>query len=108
MNLITMDEAKRHLNLDHNADDLLIEEMRLAASDIIIDYLKMDVNDSTFDWVDNNGEPSKYVPYKVKAAVKLTLGALYENRDGDNWRAPQPISDAVVSLLYRTRDPAMA
>lgn len=108
MCLITVEQARGQVNLDHNLDDDVLNEKRAEASDIILDYLKVDVSDGSFNWVDNLGEPTENIPGCVVAATKLVLGGMYENRDGDVWRSPQPISQAVIDILMRSRDPAMA
>ena len=107
--LVTFREAKAQLNMDHDLDDDLINRMRKDASGAVIDYIKIDIGESTFDWVDLFGEPiADNVPPEVHSAVLLMIGAMYENRDGDVWRSPQPISQPVMDLLWRHRDPAMA
>lgn len=112
MNLITFDEAKSHLSVDHEWDDATIDDKRTEASEIVLDYLKTDTSASTFNWVDAIGEPTPFVPGVVKAATKLVLGGLYENREGytdvGRFGAPQPLSQAVKDLLQRKRDPALA
>lgn len=108
MCLITLEQARWQVNLDHDLDDSVLDEKRAEASDIILDYLKIDTDDTSFNWVDHLGEPTEEVPGRVVAATKLVLGAMYENRDGDVWRAPQPISQGVIDILMRSRKPAMA
>lgn len=108
MNLITLDQARTQVNLDHELDDGVLNEKRQEASGVILDYLKVDTDDTSFNWVDLLGEPTENIPQHVIAATKMCLGAMYENRDGDVWRAPQPISQSVIDILMRTRKPAMA
>lgn len=113
MNLISLQDARDQVNLDDDLDERTLEQMRTTASGIIVDYLKLKetgfLDDTSFNWVDNFGEPIEAnIPDPVIAATKLVLGALYENRDGDAWRAPQPLSQAVIDILMRRRDPAMA
>jgi hypothetical protein len=107
--LVTFREAKAHVNMDHDLDDDLINRMRKDASGAVIDYIKIDIGESTFNWVDLFGEPiADNVPPEVHAAVLLMVGAMYENRDGDVFRSPQPLSQPAMDLLWRHRDPAMA
>lgn len=108
MNLITLQQARLQVNLDHDLDDSVLDEKRGEASGVILDYLEVDVEDTSFNWIDRLGEPTENVPKHVVAATKLCLGAMYENRDGDVWRAPQPISQAVIDILMRTHIPALA
>lgn len=107
MNLITLKQLKRHVNQDTSFDDKLLEEKRFAASAIVLDYLKIDTNDTGFDWLDMFGEPTKNIPAVVTAATLIVAGALYENRDGSS-SGPQALSQTVVDLLMRSRDPALA
>jgi hypothetical protein len=109
LNLVTFSAAKAQLNVDHDLDDDLIDGIRTRASGAVINYIKIDVGDSAFNWVDLLGEPiTDNVPPEVFAAVLLIVGAMYENRDGDVFRSPQPLSQPAMDLLWRHRDPAMA
>lgn len=98
--LVSLDRAKAHLRIDGNDQD---EELSLKiadASDTVIDYLKR--SDHGWDATD--------APGQVQAAVLLVLGALWSQREGVGQNAEDldPISPAVVSLLRRMRDPALA
>jgi hypothetical protein len=109
MNLVTFTECKEHLRVDHDMDDAQIDRMRRQASGVMINYLKVDVYETAFDWVDEFGEPiTNNIPPEVIAATLLTVGAMYENRDGDAFRSPQPLSQAAMDLVWRHRGPAMA
>ncbi len=109
INLVTFTEAKEHLNVDHDMDDVKINQQRRQASAVVLDYLKTDIYETAFDWVDEFGEPiANNIPMEVAAAVLLVLGAAYSNRDGDAFRSPQLLSQACMDLLWRHRDPAMA
>jgi len=109
INLVTMTEAKAHLNVDHDMDDGLINRARRQASSTVIDYLKTDIYETAFDWVDEFGEPiADNIPQEVVSATLLVLGALYANRDGDAFRSPQILSQSAMDLLWRHRDPALA
>lgn len=137
-NLVTFQVAKGQLNLDHDLDDEMVDTIRFNASNSVLDYLKQfsylrgpapvtvgtctrpwrpsdgpwtpDASDNigASTWIDSNGEPTDDVPGNVRAATQLMIGAMYENRDGDAWRSPQPLSQAAIDLLWRLRDPAMA
>lgn len=97
MALVSIDAARRQLNLteDDMADADIAANVADKAEDataIVIDYLKQP----------DNGWTVETVPFVVRAAILLVLGALYEGREGGD-----PISDAVRSLLQRLRDPAL-
>lgn len=89
--LVDLEEAKRHLRIDTTSSndpiDVVIEEKIAHASSIVMDYLK----------IDDVPDP---VPEFVKAAALLSLEALFDGGD--------PLSDVVVRLLHRYRDPAFA
>lgn len=109
INLVTFTEAKEQSLVDHDMDDAKINRQRTMASGTVIDYLKVDVYETAFDWVDEFGEPiANNIPPEVRAAVLLVCGALYANADGDTFRSAQPLSQPVMDLLWRHRDPAMA
>lgn len=109
INLVTLQDARDQVNLDQDLDDRTLERLRTQASGVILDYIKDDVDvfDTAFNWVDDFGEPTDNVPSQVATAVYLVIGALYENRDGDVFRAPQIISQSVIDVLMRTRTPAL-
>lgn len=107
MMFITLEQAKVQLRVDDDADDTDITDKIHEASDLVRGYLK-----SAADaYLDADGEviPGK-VPYAVKAATKMMLGYLYNQRDNDQDREfeqgmlPRP----VTALLYHLRDPALA
>jgi Phage gp6-like head-tail connector protein len=107
VNFVTMTQAKAHLRVDHDFDDADINRKREHAAGVVLDYTKADIDDTGFDWVDDLGEPLN-VPPEVVAATLLILGGIYENRDGEQWRSPQPLSPAAMDLLWRHRTPAFA
>lgn len=95
MNLITLDQAKRHLRIVDNAQDQDIDDKRLQASAIVLDYTLEDGS----AWLDSAGDPV-LVPIHVQAATLLVLGNLFYNREGMDG---ETITPAVESLLRRTR-----
>lgn len=123
MMYVTLDRAKRHLNMDHDQDDVLIEAYIGAASNAVKNYLKSaspyevarDSNDDPI--LDSSGDPiyivdssgDKQVKYEVQAATLLQIGFLYKDRDEnandayDMGYLPKP----VTALLYALRDPAL-
>lgn len=123
MMYVTLDRAKRHLNMDHDQDDVLIEAYIGAASNAVKNYLKSaspyeverDSNDDPI--LDSSGDPiyivdssgDKQVKYEVQAATLLQIGFLYKDRDENANGAyemgylPKP----VTALLYPLRSPAL-
>jgi hypothetical protein len=100
--LITLDQAKAHMQIEHEEQDDQIEEAIQDASAILLNYLKKDET----EWQDSNGEPDS-VPYEIRAAVKIMTASLMENREGND-QGPDPLSQTVVNLVHRHRDPAMS
>lgn len=123
MMYVTLDRAKRHLNMDHDQDDVLIEAYIGAASGAVKNYLKSaspyeverDSNDDPI--LDSSGDPTyvvdssddKVVKYEVQAAVLLMLGFLYKDRDEnpDQAFAQGYLPKPVTALLYPLRTPAL-
>lgn len=109
LNLVTFAQAKAQLSVDHDLDDDLINDIRSRASASVVNYCKIDIDETAFNWVDLFYEPiTANLPPEVAAATLLVIGAMYENRDGDVFRSPQPLSQPAMDLLWRHRDPAMA
>lgn len=67
MTTVTIDEAKLHMRVDHDAEDSYIEGLILAAETHVRMYLGDDFPDP--------------MPASIKAAVLLLVGDLYENRE---------------------------
>lgn len=101
--LITMTQAKTHLGEIPDDRDEDIREKLLEASAIIMDYLKLD--DVPDEWIETVSPIEYRIPANIQAATKLVLGEIFENRESSN---SDPISDAVVRLLYRWSDPSFA
>lgn len=95
--LVDLDTAKRHLRRDDDADDERIMLIIDQSSAIVIDYLKLPAG--TYEATD--GSPDD-VPRMVEAATLLIIESMYDKPEVD------PLTDAVVSILRRSRDPAMA
>lgn len=116
MMLVSLEQAKAHLRMDHDFDDSDITLKIEGASAAVLDYLK-DYADSFLDSngeviEDSNGNPD--VPYQVKAATLLMLGDLYANREPiptdpvDAQYGYGYLPRAVIALLYPLREPTIA
>lgn len=92
--LVKTEEAKTRLRIDFADDDALVAELVSEATDIIIDYLKKP----------DHGWTEETVPYRVKAAILLVTGSLYENREAGE----EVLTSNVRDLIHRDRDPALA
>lgn len=106
ISLVTLEEAKSQLRISDTLDDTKIAQVVLAASAIILTYMKIDVpvEDSPDTRISQMFDEDT-VPEEVKAAVLLAVSDLYENREGQN---ADPLSAAVKALLHARRDPTLA
>ncbi|ORL58109.1 head-tail connector protein [Pseudomonas putida] len=129
MNILTLNEAKTHLRVDHDFDDSDIEAKLLEATAAVLTYMKGSplgeperdsegaiVKDSNGDVVYQHDSNGLVIRFQIKAAIKLMLGELYKSREGaqegqvsSNYDygygyLPRP----VIALLYPLRDPALA
>lgn len=127
MNLITLEEAKAHLLVDHDDDDLDIERKLQEASSAVLTYLdgapigqpQRDEQGTIVRTADGGIEYLRdgddlVIRYEVKAAVKLLLGELYKHRETEqDGEVPHQygygyLPRPVVALLYPLRKPAFA
>ena len=124
--LVTLAQAKRHLRLSAPGSPLTEEDEDVqqkldAAEAIVLDYVtqRRDDNDAWAAEValwsadDPLPSPGIAVPKQVPHAILLQLGDLYMNT-GDHTPEDTPkreqgdLSQAVMALLYRLRDPALS
>lgn len=127
MMLITLEQAKKHIYVDHDYDDADITLKIQAASGAVLNYLKgapigeperdeqgriqKDSNGVVVYQYDSNG---LVISSQIKSAVCLLVAEFYKNRaaeqDGEvsgqfgYGYLPRP----VMALLYPLRDPALA
>jgi hypothetical protein len=106
--LITLEYAKAHVRLDHDADDVDLQAKISAASVMLIAYLK----DGADDFLDENDELPEggAVPADVQSACAVLVGMLFKDRDGTLREAwPQGyLPFEVTAQIYMRRDPALA
>jgi uncharacterized phage protein (predicted DNA packaging) len=101
--LVSIDEVKQMLRIDHADDDATLEMYIAAASLSIVAYLK----DPTLLSVDS---PPEELDARVKSAVIMLVGYWYKSPDGNPDGAfergylPMPIT----AMLYPMRDPTLA
>lgn len=96
MAVLTLDEIKAHLYLDlsDTSKDSHLALLNDAAQDYASQYIGRAI-----PWVDDLGAPVD-VPASVRAALLLTIGDMFENREGlivGVSAAPNP---AVVNMLH--------
>jgi uncharacterized phage protein (predicted DNA packaging) len=67
--MLTIEETKLHLRVDHDHEDTLITALMSAATAATADYLGLPLDQMT-----------STVPSPIKAATLLLIGDLFENR----------------------------
>jgi uncharacterized phage protein (predicted DNA packaging) len=110
VDLVTLEEAKKHLAMDHDEDDELIAIYVSAASNAVLNYITARVDQepdssSSVDWP---------IPPVVKAATLLLIGDFYKNRES---KTDDPVIGVdygfghlprtVIALLYAYRTPIL-
>lgn len=100
--VITLEEAKEHLRVDHTDDDADIQRKVDQASAIVVDYIKKPA-----DWAPTDTETKIF-----QAAALMVLSKLYDDRnvgeeDAENV-ALGYLTLQVTAILHRMRDPALA
>lgn len=106
--LVTLDQAKKHLRLTGSDDDDDLRLKLLAAQAIIVDYLTSTDEDWTATiaaWTDET------VPEYVRASILLQFGELYRFRGDDidqPVRDPGTLSPTIRALLARARTPVFS
>lgn len=100
MALITLEQLKEHVVMDHDLDDSKLQQIADDASELMLNYLKRPLD----SWQDTALAPDG-VPGPVRAATLKIGAALYENRDGSGTPA---LSQDVKDMVHRYRDPAFA
>ena len=97
--IVTLEEVKAHVEVDHDLDDDLLDEKRLAAEAAVIDYLEND----------ELAYGAESAP-QVREAVLQLVATLYRYRDDptmDNKILHGFLPFSVTMLIYRLRDPTV-
>jgi hypothetical protein len=119
--LVTLDEAKSHLRVDHGLDDdditIKIEAASAAVLEYIGDtqYLFLDTGGDDLDLADTSADQAGLrARHRAKQATLLLVGDWYRNREPTASDVIDPrfgfghLPRAVVALLYGLRDPTIA
>lgn len=112
MSLITLEQAKRQVEVVDDERDDQLQEMIDEASESIIGYMK----DAAGIFLDTAGQVvSGAVPADVQTACKLEVAHLFKNREGqsdskipDQFGYGYPLCAAAIAKLYRYRTPTLA
>lgn len=119
--LVTLDEAKAHLRVDHGLDDdditLKIEAASAAVLDYIGDtqYLFLDTGGDDLDLEDTSPDQAGLrARHTCRQATLLLLGEFYRNREPTATDPVDPqfgygyLPRSVTALLYKLRTPTVA
>ena len=93
--MLTIEDLKKHLNIDHNEDDAYIEDLISVAEDAVETY----INKPLTDFVDADGK----VKPAIRHACRLLVGTWYANRESVVYSTPSELPDGVVALLMPLR-----
>ena len=90
--ILTIEEVKAHLRIQHDEEDDLIEGFIAQAEAVAEDYCRVQFTDPA--------------PEPVRLAVLLMVSHYYENRDNPDRQVYMTMRTAFENLLYPYRDPA--
>lgn len=89
--ILTLDEMKEHLKVQHSEEDAYLEGLILECQTAAEDFCRISF--------DENAPPA------AKLAVKLLVSHYYENRDNPDKQMYISVRMAFENLLYPHRDP---
>ena len=90
--IVSLEEAKAHLRIQHDEEDSLIEGLIQQAQTAAEDFCRVSFEDDT-------------APEPVRLAVMLMVSHYYENRDNPDRAVYGTMRIAFENLLYPYRDP---
>ena len=121
MKYIALCDAKAHLRVDHDEDDIDITNKIIQASSLVKSYIKTaspyepsrDANDDVvLDSNDEVEDADAYTyRYEVQAATLLLVQYLYEQTMESRYSIASPgvfLPPEIAALLYPLRDPTLA
>ena len=91
---ITVEDLKKHLNVDHSEDDDYIGELSEVAEDAVAEYLNRPISDFVTD-----GK----LKASVRHAIRLLVGTWYASRESVAFATPSVMPDGVYALLMPLR-----
>ena len=93
--MMTVEDLKKHLNIDHDEDDAYIAELISVAEDAVETYINRPIS----EFVDAEGK----VKPAIRHACRLLVGTYYANRESVVYSTPSELPDGVVALLLPLR-----
>lgn len=98
--IVSLEEAKTHLRIQHDEEDALIVGLIQQAQTAAQDFCRV----SFEPYIDDEGNEAD-VPGPVKLAVLLMVGYFYEHREAEDGASYRTMRRAFTTLLYPHRDP---
>lgn len=92
---ISVDDLKRHLNIDYDEDDQYLTELIEAAESAIELYIQQPLS----NLADDDGN----LPSDLKMAVRIMAGGFYANREPAAFAASSEIPYGLTFLLIQRR-----
>lgn len=89
--ILTLDEVKAHLRIQHDEEDTLLNTLIAQAQAVAEDFCRVQFFDPA--------------PEPVRLAVMLMTSHYYENRDNPDRQVYVTMRIAFENLLYPYRDP---
>ena len=103
--IITLEEVKVHLRIQHDEEDEYLIGLITQAQTAAEDYCR--VSFEPYHQLNNEGKKVEMlVPEPVRLAMLLFIGFFYENRDIPDMTTYKAMRMAFENLLYPYRDPA--
>ena len=91
---LTVEDLKKHLNVDHSEDDAYIAELIEVAEDHVVNFL----NAPLINYVSGGS-----LKASVKHAIRLLVGTWYASRESVAFATPFVLPDGVYALLMPLR-----
>jgi len=95
--LVTLEMVRARLRIDATDDQEDVERLMAEGTRIILGYLKPQPAGTALD----RGWTISTVPEHIQTAILLVIRALYDGEDN-------VLSQSVLDVLHRDRDPALA
>lgn len=92
---LTVEDLKKHLNVDHSEDDVYIGDLIEVAEDHVSTFLNAPLSDYVEDG---------HIKASVKHAVRLLVGTWYASRESVAFATPSVLPDGVYALLMPLRN----
>lgn len=89
MRFLTLEQCKKHVYIDHDEDDVLIELYASSAENAIENYLNVDL-EYEYD--------ADTMPADILSAMLLFFGSLFNNREGFTTMNTQP-NASILALV---------